>query len=96
MIKQLNNIMVKAPFSLQARITIDADPSAERIILMHRDTCHIYYVFKPVTPITSFTVPFCHANTDTILVGILDDNRTYNCKFIDGVRAESVDGNNHG
>lgn len=96
MIKQLNNIIIKAPFNFQARVTVDADPSAERIILMHRDTGDIYYVFKPVTAITSFNVPIDHTTTDTILVGILDDNRTYNCKFIDGVRAESVDGNNHG
>ncbi|MGL5024858.1 MAG: hypothetical protein ACRC6P_02665 [Shewanella oncorhynchi] len=93
MIKLLDNITVKAPINIQAQVTVDVDPAAERVILMHRDTGDVYHIFKMVSPVATFTVPFIHATTDALLVGILDDNRTYNCKFVDGVRAESINVN---
>ncbi|MBU1393697.1 MAG: hypothetical protein KJ856_14040 [Gammaproteobacteria bacterium] len=93
MIKQLVNIVVKAPIAMQARVTVDTDTDAERVILMHRNTGDLYHMFKVVSPVTSFTVPYSHAVNDTLLVGILDDNHVYNCKFVDGVRAENINAN---
>lgn len=93
MIKELAGIIVKAPIAMQARVTIDVDIDAERVVLMHRDTGDLYYMFKLVNPIASFIVPYNHALNDTLLIGILDDNHVYNCKFVDGVRAENINAN---
>lgn len=93
MINPMDNIVIRAQISLQARVTVDADPATERVILMHRDTGEVYFIFKLVSPIITFTVPYPHAINNTLLVGILDDDRTYNCKFIDGVRAENINVN---
>lgn len=93
MINPLTYPILKAPVSMRARVTVDADPAAERVILMHRDTGEVYHIFKLVTPVQTFTVPYIHVNSDTLLVGILDDNRTFDCKFADGVRAENVNVN---
>ena len=78
---------------MRALVTIDADPAAERVILMHRYTGEVYHVFKLVTPIYTFVVPYTHTLNNTLLVGILDDNAVYDCKFADGVRAENVNVN---
>lgn len=78
----------------QAVVDITVDDNAERLIVMNRLTSEIYYVFncnqvKNVKLIT----PLEHATNNLLLVGILDNDRTYNAKFIDGVQAELINGN---
>ncbi|MGI2021727.1 hypothetical protein [Shewanella glacialipiscicola] len=90
MIKPLDNITLKAPVSMRAILTVDADIDAERIIVMDRETSEVYYNFKIANPINMFVVPYKHALNSTLLVGILDDNTVYNCKFIDGVTSENI------
>lgn len=93
MIKVLDNIIVKVPVSLRAQITVDADVNAERVIIMNRETSEVYYNFKLVNSIQTFVVPYPHILNNTLLIGILDDNAVYDCKFADGVMAESVNVN---
>jgi len=38
-------------------------------------------------------VPLRFATSSNLLVGILDDTRVYNSRFVDGVKAQIVDGN---
>ena len=40
-----------------------------------------------------FIVPLNYSVNADLLVGILDDNRVYNTKFVDGRKAELIDGN---
>ncbi|MCU8012183.1 hypothetical protein [Shewanella sp. SM74] len=87
------NTVVKAPISLRAIVSVDADIDAERILILNRDTGDLYHSFKRALAIHMFVVPYQHATNDALLVGILDNDRVYNCKFVDGVRAESVNAN---
>lgn len=78
----------------QALLTIDADPDAERVLIMSRDTGDTFYNFTyQSNKQLKFIVPFNYSINADLLVGILDDNRTYNTRFIDGVQAEVIDGN---
>lgn len=87
------NTVLRAPISLRAIISVDADIDAERILILNRDTGDLYHSFKRALAVHVFVVPYQHTTNDTLLVGILDDDRVYNCKFVDGVRAESVNVN---
>lgn len=94
MIKQLVNIVVKAPVVNQAVLTIDADPDAERVLIMARYTGEIFHNFKyQSNKQLKFIVPLNYSVNADLLVGILDDNRVYNTKFVDGIKAELIDGN---
>lgn len=93
MIKILENITIKAPISMRAIVKLDCDIDAERVILMHRNTCEVYYNFKLSTTTPAFVVPYSHALNNTLLIGILDDNAVYNCSFADGIQAENVNVN---
>lgn len=90
MIKVFNYRVINGGFNTQCVITVDADIDAERVIIMHRDTGDVYYNFKLVDSIRTFVVPKDHSFNNTLLVGIFDDNAVYDCKFVDGVRAENV------
>lgn len=93
MIKLIDNIILKAPISLRALVTIDADANAERVIIMDRQTSEVYHNLKLVTQIQTFVVPYHHVMNNTLLIGILDDNAAYDCKFADGIQAENVNVN---
>lgn len=93
MINQLDNITLKAPVSMRALVTIDADVTAERVIIMNRHSGEVYHNFKLVNPIHTFVVPYTHALNNTLLVGILDDNEVYDCIFADGKQANNVNVN---
>lgn len=78
----------------QAVLSVDADPDAERVIIMARDTGEIFHNFRyQSNKQLKFIVPLNYSVNADLLVGILDDNRTYNAKFVDGVKAELIDGN---
>ncbi|MDF0533671.1 hypothetical protein PY479_05175 [Shewanella sp. A32] len=82
------------PVFYQAMIEVDADSAAERLLIFNRITGNCYHnVAVSVTGITQLRVPLSHTDNNTLLVGIVDDDGTYNCKFVDGVKAQLVDGN---
>jgi len=78
----------------QAVVDIKVDNNAERLIVMNRLTCEIYYVFncKQVKNIKLIT-PLEHATNNLLLVGILDNDLNYNAKFLDGRQADLINGN---
>lgn len=90
MIRIFDYKVTNGGFDSRCVITIDADVDAERVIIMHRNTGDIYYNFKLVDSIRTFVVPKHHSFNNTLLVGILDDNAVYDCKFVDGVRAKNA------
>ncbi|WP_330147492.1 hypothetical protein [Shewanella oncorhynchi] len=78
----------------QSMLSIDADPNAERVIIMARDTCEVFHNFTyQSNKQLKFIVPIIYSVNADLLVGILDDGRVYNTKFVDGVQAELIDGN---
>lgn len=93
MINIVNLITVKAVVSMQARVALDADISAERVIIMNRTTAEVYYNYKLALPLHTFVVPYIHADANTLVVGILDDEQQYDCKFTDGVMPEKINVN---
>lgn len=94
MSKIIRPIVSKGFVLNQALLTIDADPDAERVLIMSRDTGDTFYSFTyQSNKQLKFIVPFNYSINADLLVGILDDNRTYNTRFIDGVQAEVIDGN---
>lgn len=85
---------VKSSVYHQAVVDIKVDNNTERLIVMNRLTCEIYYVFncnqvKDVKLIT----PLEHTTNNGLLVGILDDDRSFNAKFLDGRQADLINGN---
>lgn len=79
------------PFNA-ALITVDVDGSADRIVVMGRDDISIIaVVIKPASNTLKLVVPQIYATKNGLIVGIVDDNGVYDCKFSDGVKADSVD-----
>ena len=86
--------ILKAPMVNQAVLSIDADPAAERVIIMARDTGDVFHNFTyQSNKQLKFIVPLTYSVNADLLVGILDDDRVYNTKFVDGVKSELIDGN---
>lgn len=77
----------------QAVLDVDIDNAAEKLIVMNRLTCEVYYAFncRDVKKI-KFVLPVEHLNNNLLLVGILDNNLTYNAKFLDAIKAEVING----
>lgn len=94
MINIVTIVTLKPPVVNQAMLSIDADPDAERVLIMVRDTGEVFHNFKyQSNKQLKFIVPLIYSVNADLLVGILDDNRVYNTKFVDGVKAELIDGN---
>ena len=94
MSKTILPIISKDFFLQQAVVGIDSDIASERIVIIDRVTIEAYYNFKLQDDrILNFIVPIKHIDSDNLLIGILDDDGQYNAKFIDGVRAELINGN---
>lgn len=94
MSKSLSIIVAKDKVMNQAVVDIDADPDAERLLVINRVSGHVYHNFKYETNrILKFRVPLEHLVNKDLLVGIVDDSLNYNTKFVDGVQAELTDGN---
>lgn len=93
MIKVNSNILVRSAVSMRAVINVDADVDAERLMIMNRNTLEVYHLHTITNNIVVMVVPYPHTIEDTLLVGILDNDGQYNCKFLDGVRAESINVN---
>lgn len=94
MTKLLEIIIPKDRAFNQAVVSVDADLDAERIFILNRNSGEIYHNFTfEINKTLRFVVPNEHLVNSNILVGILDDDRTFNAKFVDGVQAELIDGN---
>jgi hypothetical protein len=78
---------------MRAVVDVDADVNAERVIIMSRLSGEVYHMFKLTDKVRSFIVPYHHTLNSTLMVGIVDDDGEYNCSFLDGVIAESVNVN---
>lgn len=80
-----------APFVV-GLITIDSDSSANRIVIINRLTMVVIVsTITPVNGIFKHVLPTAFGTGNNLLVGIVDDDRVYDCKFVDGVNAEIVD-----
>lgn len=83
--------MYVRPLSL---IQVDMDVNAERVMILNRDTGGLVYLgLAPTNNVLKRLFPIKYSVTSDLLVGILDDDKVYNCKFLDGVTAELVDAN---
>ncbi|MEM6190517.1 hypothetical protein [Shewanella scandinavica] len=92
------NILVRkiTPFSVRAigMLTIDVDSNAERFMIMDRVTgAMILHTKPPLSKTVKTLVSLSYTTSNNIIVGILDDAKVYDCKFIDGIQAELVDAN---
>lgn len=73
-------------------IVVDMDDSAERIVVLDRDNISVISVsLRPPKNIYKLVVPQIYTTKNNLIIGILDDNGVYDCKFLDGVKAELVD-----
>lgn len=94
MSKVIKPIVSKGFILNQAMLSIDADPDAERVLIMDRATGEVFHNFVYQTnKQIKFIVPLIYRINADLLIGILDDGRVYNAKFVDGVQAELIDGN---
>lgn len=74
-----------------ALLEIDVDRAAESVVVITRDTLlPVAACAIPANGVVKFILPMEYAITGKLLVGILDNNRVYDCKFTDGVRCEIV------
>lgn len=85
---------VKSSIYHQAVIDIKVDNNAERLIVMNRLTCELYYVFNcNQVKNVKLIMPLEHTTNNELLVGILDDDRNYNAKLLDARQADLINGN---
>lgn len=74
-----------------AVLQVDMDVNAERLFVIDRSTFEVLWVLlRPQSGIAKMQLPSLYSVSDRLLVGILDDNRIYNTKVVDGVRCEIV------
>ena len=94
MSKVIKPIVSKGFILNQAMLFIDADVDAERVLIMDRANGEVFHNFVYQTnKQLKFIVPLVYRLNADLLIGILDDGRVYNTKFVDGVQAELIDGN---
>lgn len=74
-----------------ALLQVDMDPASELLAIIDRNLLvMIWACIRPPSGVAKIRVPMEYAITGKLLVGILDNNRVYDCKFTDGVRCEIV------
>lgn len=70
-------------------LQVDVDVDAERLFVIDRETFEVLMVvLRPQSGIAKMQLPNLYSVNDRLLVGILDDNRVYNIKVVDGVRCQ--------
>lgn len=70
-------------------LQVDVDVDAERLFVIDRETFEVLMVvLRPQSGIAKMQLPNLYSVNDRLLVGILDDNRVYNTKVVDGVRCQ--------
>ncbi|MFB2661982.1 hypothetical protein [Shewanella mangrovisoli] len=78
----------------QAMVEIDTDIDAEQVVIIER-TSMVRLVYQRVaaTGVIQLRVPIEYSTINNLIVGILDDDRVYGAKFLDGIQAQIIDGN---
>lgn len=76
----------------QSMLSVDVDTDAERIAVFNRYTLELLINYRPATAIFKTITPIGYATSNDLIVMIIDDNRVYNAKAIDGVKTEIIDG----
>ena len=77
----------------QAVVNVDADVDTSRVLIIDRLSGVAYQNYKlKNNKVLGFIVPSHHAASNTLLVGILDDTGNFDASFVDGVKAELIDG----
>ncbi|MCS6153680.1 hypothetical protein G3465_12325 [Shewanella baltica] len=76
------------PSAYQAIVTVDVDPDANRVIILNRMDLKQFANKEIHTPVVKLRVPVEFIIDNNLIVGILDDNGVYDCKIVDGIRAE--------
>lgn len=87
----LKTIKINSGFpssSYQAIVMVDVDPEANRVIVLNRITLECYVNKTIDTSIVKLRVPAEFIINNNLIVGILDDDGTYDCKIVDGKNAE--------
>lgn len=75
-----------------ALVEVDIDPDAERIIIIDRtNMATLALSTRPLSGILRVVLPHKYAIEHNCIVGIIDDSGKYNCWFMDGVKAQSID-----
>lgn len=74
-----------------AKLNIDLDPDAERLIILDRDSAKRLYYGKVDQPFISLTLPAKYGIDPLLTCIILDDNLAYTGAILDGVIAEITD-----
>lgn len=73
------------------KLTIDADPAAERIFVFNRLTAEMLFfgllAFHKTAGLMRLTLPETYTNTQNIAVIIMDDGTTYDLTGTDKVQA---------
>ncbi|MEL4303117.1 hypothetical protein ACE02Z_16085 [Shewanella xiamenensis] len=86
--------VVLPPMFTQAMVTVKADKDAERIAIYDRRNLMLITTSNNVpSNIVKIRVPLEFSTSNNLLVGILDDDLTYNAKFLDGRQADLINGN---
>lgn len=77
---------------LCALFSLDMDVEAERFMLINRNTgLMVRHQHNSPSGIVKIILPATMGVSPEFLVGILDDDLTYDCKFVDGQQLEIVD-----
>lgn len=84
-----------SPINLwQAMVEVDTDIDAEQVVIIERTTLNrMVYQRVAETGTIQLRVPVEYSTINNLIVGILDDDRVYGAKFLDGVQAQIIDGN---
>lgn len=92
MTRILNTIVLTVPRRFIALIEVDVDANANRLVIMERLSLAIL-ANMPVGGgnHVKLVLPEKYAVTEMMLVGIMDDDGAYDCKFTDGVLGQLVD-----
>ncbi|QQX78513.1 hypothetical protein JK628_13070 [Shewanella sp. KX20019] len=83
---------VASPY-YQGLIQVDTDDSADTLLVFDRFIPNFSFLKGGLNGgVVKVIVPLRYSNISELVVGILDDEREYNGKFADGVKAEVIDG----
>ncbi|MFB2800468.1 hypothetical protein ACE022_03760 [Shewanella seohaensis] len=84
--------MLKVPRRHIALVEVDVDPESNRLVICERQSLTtLTNMIVGVTNPIKIVLPEKYALTEKLLIGIMDDDGIYDCKFTDGVLGELVD-----
>lgn len=81
---------VVAPF-YQGLIEVDCDPDAETLLVFDKAVTK-FAVSVAAVGVVKLIVPMRYGTSTDLIVGITDSDQTYAGKFVDGVKAQLIDG----